>query len=120
VTLLNVSPSGTFRRADWASVADASSTRAVVWGGAVDRRRRLRMRVENIERWKYRRVGVSRSSCGVHNRLQDEVPDDVVCETMARVQTRPALLNLLGCVPQPYATLRSSPDPIASVLPCCC
>lgn len=36
--MLNVSPSGTFKRADWASVADASSTKAVVWRGAADRR----------------------------------------------------------------------------------
>jgi hypothetical protein len=82
-----VSPSGTTRRADWASVADASSTRAV--GVGKYGRRAGRKRAEaggqglgNIERWKYQRVVVEREARGVNNRLQDEVPD-VVFETMS-------------------------------------
>jgi hypothetical protein len=52
----------------------------------------------------------SRGREGESRRAQqaaDQVPDDVVCETMARVQTRPALLKLLGCglsPTQPYPT----------------
>jgi len=132
--LLNVSPSGTFRRADWASVADASSTKAscgeVRPTGGSRGRRRLGMGPGNMARWKYQSVGASRESCGVHNRLQDEVPDDVVCETMARVQTRPALLKLLGCPLSPTQLIQLRRDPVgpthfrvpdvaANLRPCC-
>lgn len=91
---------------------------------------RLQMGRENMAWCEYQSVGASRESCGVHNRLQDEVPDDVVCETMARVQTRPALFKLLGCTLSPTKLVQLHQDPVgpkhfrvpdaaANFRPCC-
>lgn len=104
--MLNVSPSGTFKRADWASVADASST-GTVWrwvdtGRSV--RRGLRMALWDIERREYQRVGVE--SRGMHTTGCETKCQTTLCacETMARVQTGQPCLSFLAVLPQPYAT----------------
>lgn len=62
--------------------------------------------------WGYREVKISesrrRESRHAHNRLRDEVPDDVVCvrDDGAR-SDRPALLKLLGCAPSALRNLRT-------------
>ena len=111
--MLNGSPSGTFKRADWASVADASSTRSVGRGDVVDGRLE-RAVTAGTGSWEYREVGIS--ACrGVEEELrraQQAARRSARRRSMARVQTRPALLKLLGCTLQPYG---SSSDQNTSV-----
>lgn len=103
MTLLNVSPSGTFRRADWASVADAAQGRSGGEVGLVPGQSCKKAAGNGG----YRELEKSEQGQCVERHAQQagvgvgvEVPDDVVCE-MARVQQGRLFRDIRALLAQP-------------------
>lgn len=104
--MLNVSPSGTFKRADWASVADASTRERRRWSRQRAVGRRLRMgSCEYREAGNIKESSLSRvAACTQQAAARRSARRRCVCETMAHVRQGRPCLSFLAVHPQPYAT----------------